>query len=84
MPRLRLLGAFLIALVIPVLAIPLTAAGKGTVAAYAQRGPVVAAQVGSASGARKAASEGLPLLGLGVALILGASLMRRLAPARSK
>ena len=84
MMRLRLLGAFLIALIIPVLAIPLTAAGKGTVATSAQHTPVVAAQVGSASGAQTAASEGLPLLGLGIALIVGASLMRRLAPARSK
>jgi len=85
MTRSRLLHAFLLVLVIPVIfAIPLAAAGKATVAASAQHAPVVAAQVGSASGAQKAASEGLPLLGLGTALILGASLMRRLAPVRTK
>jgi len=83
MTRFRLLGAFILVLAI-VLAIPFAAAGKATVAASAQHAPVVAAQVGSGSGAQKAASEGLPLLGLGTALILGASLMRRLGPVRTK
>jgi hypothetical protein len=83
MTRLRLLRALLLVLVIPVFAIP-HAAAKAAVAASAQHAPVVAAQVGSGSGVQKAASEGLPLLGLGAALILGASLMRRLAPVRTK
>jgi hypothetical protein len=84
MTRSRLLGAFLLVLLIPALVFPLAAAGKASVAASAQHAPVLAAHMGSASGVPSDASEGLPLLGLGAALILGASLMRRLALTRTK
>jgi len=87
MMRLRLgFGALLALLITSVFAIPLAVAGRAAVTgtASAQRAPVVAAQVGSGSGVQRAASEGLPLLGLGTALILGATLMRRLAPVRPK
>lgn len=83
MTRLRSLNAFLFGLVILVFTICPAASGKATAAASVQDAPVVAAQVGSASGAPKA-SEGLHLLGLGAVLILGASLMRWLAPAGTK
>jgi len=84
MTRLRSLNAFLLGLVIVAFAVCPGAAGKAAVATSAQDAPVVTAQVGSTSGAQKA-SEGLHLLGLGAVLILGASLMRWLAPhAQSK
>jgi len=83
MTRSRKLDVFLLVVVISLSAIPLAVAGNAMVASR-QHTPVVAAQVGSASGAQRAASEGLPLLGLGTALIVGASLMRRLALTRMK
>lgn len=84
MIRSRLLGAFLFLMGITVSAAPVAATGKVTNATSAKHAPIIAAQVGSRSGVQNAASEELPLLGLGTALILGAVIMRRLASVRMK
>lgn len=82
MMRFRLLSVPSLLVAIFVLASPCIAVARIANQLPAKQAPIVASHVGSASGVQNAASEGLPLLGLGTALILGASLMRRMVSAR--
>ncbi len=81
MMRFRLLSVSSVLLATFVFASPCIAVARVGNRLPTKQAPIVASHVGSASGVHNAPSEELPLLGLGAALILGASLMRRMVSA---